>query len=286
MKIKQKVLLLTIVPLVLTVIALMAIAIYELRTLGNQEVQDLHRAMMTEKRVAVKTYVETAATVVKPLLEKAVRTNSPEDIKKLKDTLRSISYGNENGYVFVLDYDGITHVQPSKPSLEGKSLLELKDPNGVFFIKELLNAARNGQGYLTYMWDKPSKGQVVPKLSYALHLKGLDWVLGTGFYIDDVDDAVAAAQKKINDQLLTLIVLFAGIGLVILLLLVVVSMRFSHRSLVQPIQSLSESATQMSLGKMDTEITINSNDEIGELADATKRMQKSLKVVLKKLKQM
>lgn len=36
---------------------------------------------------------------------------------------------------------------------------------------------------------------------------------------------------------------------------------------------------------MDTEINVESNDEIGELADAVKRMQKSLLVIFKKLKQ-
>jgi len=36
---------------------------------------------------------------------------------------------------------------------------------------------------------------------------------------------------------------------------------------------------------MDEEIKVNSSDEIGELADAISRMQKSLKVVFKKLRQ-
>ncbi|WP_370060173.1 HAMP domain-containing protein [Neptunomonas phycophila] len=55
--------------------------------------------------------------------------------------------------------------------------------------------------------------------------------------------------------------------------------------MVRPILELSESARQMSLGKMDEEIKVNSSDEIGELADAISRMQKSLKVVFKKLRQ-
>jgi two-component system NarL family sensor kinase/methyl-accepting chemotaxis protein len=60
---------------------------------------------------------------------------------------------------------------------------------------------------------------------------------------------------------------------------------FSNRALVKPIRELAESARQMSLGKMDTVITVDSKDEIGELADAISRMQKSLKVIFKKLKQ-
>ncbi len=79
--------------------------------------------------------------------------------------------------------------------------------------------------------------------------------------------------------------LSSGVGIGILMVIIILNLWFSNRALVQPILELSESARQMSLGKLNTNISVNSKDEIGELADAIGRMQKSLKVIFKKLKQ-
>ena len=283
LKIKQKILVLTAIPLILTVAAIMAVSTYQMRMLGEQEVVQIRSTMMASKQESLRNYMEIAATSLRPILDS--ETDPLVAQKKVETALRAMSYGDDDGYIFAFDYDGVTKVHSFKPQLEGKNLINLVDVNGVRLIEALINQGRSGGGYVSYMWDKPSKGREVPKLSYAVPLKEFDWMLGTGFYIDDIDDAVILKQQEVDERIKTMVVLSLSVGLVILILIVFVNLWFSNRALVQPIRELAESARQMSLGKMDTVISIDSKDEIGELADAIGRMQKSLKVIFKKLKQ-
>jgi two-component system NarL family sensor kinase/methyl-accepting chemotaxis protein len=251
--------------------------------LGEEEVVQIRSTMMASKQESLRNYMEIAASSLRPILES--ETDPLVAQEKVETALRAMSYGDDDGYVFAFDYEGLTKVHSFKPQLEGKNLINLVDVNGVEIIKELIQASRNGGGYVSYLWDKPSKGREVPKLSYAVSLKEFDWMLGTGFYIDDIDDAVILKQQEVDDRIQTMMVWSLSVGFGILILIIFINLWFSNRALVQPIRELAESARQMSLGKMDTVISIDSKDEIGELADAIGRMQKSLKVIFKKLKQ-
>jgi len=283
LKIKQKILVLTAIPLLLTVAALTFVSIYQIRDMGNQELVEIRDTMMAAKRESLLNYMEITATAIRPILKSVANEREAEE--RVKTALRSISYGDEDGYIFAFDYDGVTKAHSAKPELEGRNLIDLQDVNGVRLIEELIKVGRNGGGYVSYMWDKPSKGKEAPKLSYAIDLKEFGWMLGTGFYIDDIDDAVEKARLAVDEKVKTTVILSLGVGAAILLVIVVINLWFANRALVQPIRELSESARQMSLGKMDTVISVNSKDEIGELADAVSRMQKSLKVIFKKLRQ-
>lgn len=283
LRIKHKILLLTVVPLTITLIALMAISISQIQALGEKELKQIQQTMMTSKKEALKNYIAIAKTSILPIL---TSNQTDEAVKEQVDqVLRSIRYGQNNGYVFAIDYEGVTRIQPLKTSLEGKNTLDLTDENGVRFIEELITAARSGNGYVEYQWKKPSTGESAPKLTYAVDLKPFGWVLGTGFYIDDIDKALASKKRELDEKIEMTIILSMAVGLVILFVIILVNLMVSNRTLVKPIHELSESARQMSLGKMDMEIEVDSNDEIGELADAVKRMQKSLKLIIKKLKQ-
>ena len=283
LKIKQKILVLTAIPLLLTVAALTFVSIYQIRDMGNQELVEIRDTMMAAKRESLLNYMEITETAIRPILKSVANEREAEE--RVKTALRSISYGDEDGYIFAFDYDGVTKAHSAKPELEGRNLIDLQDVNGVRLIEELIKVGRNGGGYVSYMWDKPSKGKEAPKLSYAIDLKEFGWMLGTGFYIDDIDDAVEKARLAVDEKVKTTVILSLGVGTAILLVIVVINLWFANRALVQPIRELSESARQMSLGKMDTVISVNSKDEIGELADAVSRMQKSLKVIFKKLRQ-
>ncbi|RVU30957.1 cache domain-containing protein [Neptunomonas marina] len=283
LKIKHKILLLTVLPLTITLVALLFISIAQIRSLGEAEIVQVRQTMMEAKKESLKNYLAIVKTSILPI----IKSDQPEDVvrQKVDAVLRSIRYGSNNGYIFAIAYDGITQVQPIKISLEGKNTLELEDENGVRFIEELIRAARNGSGYVEYMWRKPSIEQSAPKLAYAVDLPEFNWILGTGFYIDDIDLVIERRQREIDDKVKATTILSLVVGLVILLVIIAVNLWISNHALVKPIRELSESARQMSLGKMDTEINVESNDEIGELADAVKRMQKSLLVIFKKLKQ-
>jgi len=104
-----------------------------------------------------------------------------------KRTISALRYEGDN-YLFVVDTAYRMLVQPLKPEMEGKDVSEVKDVNGVRVIYELVELAkRDGWNYLGYHWPKPGVPEPVDKLSTARLYAPWGWVLGTGIYIDDVD---------------------------------------------------------------------------------------------------
>lgn len=87
-------------------------------------------------------------------------------------------------YIFVVDFNGVTLAHGGNPALVGKSLLELKDPNGVYFIKEFINVAKKkGEGWVNYKWSNPQTKKIGKKSSYVKTIKKTNYFLGCGIYL-------------------------------------------------------------------------------------------------------
>ncbi len=75
---------------------------------------------------------------------------------------------------------------------------------------------------------------------------------------------------------------FAIISAVVLGIIAVVLAIVLSRSITRPLAQLAQVADRISLGEMDAKITVASNDEVGELAEALIRMQASLSAALER----
>ncbi|SMF86362.1 Single Cache domain 2-containing protein [Tistlia consotensis] len=82
-------------------------------------------------------------------------------------------------YVFVIDPSGTTVAHGANKGLIGKSLLELRDPTGKQFVKEMISIP--GTGWVDYSWQNPTTKAVEAKRSYVIHESGY-WV-GVGAYV-------------------------------------------------------------------------------------------------------
>ncbi len=60
---------------------------------------------------------------------------------------------------------------------------------------------------------------------------------------------------------------------------------FASRAIVNPIRKLTDAANRISVGELGVEIENTSSDEIGDLADAITRMQESIRLSIRRLKQ-
>ena len=98
------------------------------------------------------------------------------------------------------------------------------------------------------------------------------WVLG----VQQSADEIFAPYRK--EERFALYVFLATI------LLVSFIAYFAGRSIVRPINKLTEIANRMSMGVLDATIDVRSNDEIGRLARAIGRMQTSLKLAIERLR--
>jgi HAMP domain-containing protein len=80
----------------------------------------------------------------------------------------------------------------------------------------------------------------------------------------------------------TLIVFSSFYTGVFILVLIIID-RLMVGSIVKPVEYLSKIADEISLGKMDEKIKVDTNDEIKSLADSFTRMQRSVKAAIERL---
>lgn len=113
-------------------------------------------------------------------------------------------------YVFVNDLEGRSLCHPAKPSLEGKGLLDLRDPHGKPIVESFnREVADDGEGWVHYLWPPPGGGMnFFWKTSYvrrAATPDGGEVVVGSGLYrmpmermfvVEQVDDAAELILEK------------------------------------------------------------------------------------------
>ncbi len=95
-------------------------------------------------------------------------------------------------YIWVNSYDCVMLMHPIMDKMEGRELMSLQDVNGKRFFVEFVSAAKDGGGWVEYMWPKPGTKEALRKVSYVMPAKvdGQDVVVGCGIY--DVSDEVLA----------------------------------------------------------------------------------------------
>ncbi len=59
------------------------------------------------------------------------------------------------GYYFAYDMEGNTFVLGPTPALEGTNRITIKDADGKFFLRDMIEAARHGGGSTEYRYPKP-----------------------------------------------------------------------------------------------------------------------------------
>ncbi|MCP3952085.1 MAG: methyl-accepting chemotaxis protein, partial [Desulfobacterales bacterium] len=199
-------------------------------------------------------YVETA--------ESQLMLEAQKDIGQLR-------YGPAGkDYLWINDMQPAMVMHPIKPALDGKDLSGFKDPNGKHLFVEMTKVCReNGEGFVEYMWPKPGHDKPLPKLSFVKRFAPLDWIVGTGIYLDDVTAAVnakeALLQDSINRQKIWLISIVAIVAAIFMLLVFlpikkVTSVLFTTTAMVKDIAE--------GEGDLTNRLEVDSQDEIGELA--------------------
>ena len=92
------------------------------------------------------------------------------------------------------------------PKLEGQVFLGKTDKKGFKMWDEIVAIGKGpGKGYLDYWFPRAGQEEPKPKRAYLTAVPEWQWIIGTGVYIDDIDEAVKQAILK--DTLLSLLIL-------------------------------------------------------------------------------
>ena len=104
---------------------------------------------------------------------------------------------NKNNYLFIVKYDGtyLTHI---KKEYIGQNRLDLTDNNGVKITKEIINTAKNGEGFVKYVGTiMPQTGLPEVKTTYIKGFQEWEWALAAGFYDKQLQDTIIEKQEEL-----------------------------------------------------------------------------------------
>lgn len=86
-------------------------------------------------------------------------------------------------YVFVLDFKGKNLANGGNPSFVGISHIDLKDPDGKEFIKEMVELAKTkGSGWVEYKWLNPTTKMIQQKTTYVKRIPKMNAFIACGTF--------------------------------------------------------------------------------------------------------
>jgi methyl-accepting chemotaxis protein len=213
--IKAKALILFIVSMFVVASISLIIVVYKSKALGQAQISDEKQlllemnydelkayTMMAEKAIGafyeasssdanIVQNIKADAMSLKKTLDNVYENNkeklSKEEIRSmLLGLLNGYRYNNDVGYFYAYTTEGVNVVHPINKALVGKNLIEMKDKEGTFIIKDIIKSAKDGTGMTKYIFPHPITKLDEPKLSYNFYYEPLDLVIGTGDYASSI----------------------------------------------------------------------------------------------------
>jgi cytochrome c len=87
----------------------------------------------------------------------------------------------EDLYVFVYDMNGKVMAHGFNKAMIGKDLIDMRDPDGKFFVKERVEiATKKGKGWQDYKFTNPTSKKVEHKTAYIEKIDS--YIFGCGAY--------------------------------------------------------------------------------------------------------
>jgi len=232
-----------------------AMALVGLLILSVVALGQIKQGMLDDRMTRVKVLSEVALGVVQSFYDRAKAGEFDEATAKVQaaETLRRIRYAGAD-YFFIYDFSGTCVMLPPATASEGKNFIDLKDSDGVPFIRHLVEAGKAGGGPVFYRFPRAGTDIASPKASYATGFAPWGWMVGTGIYMDDIDAEYRDAAWKFT----------AIAGLVVLVVLALVLLQ--ARSIARPVAALADVAQHLARGDYHVEVgDTGRKDEIGAL---------------------
>ena len=211
----QKLVLLATLPLILAMLAVSVLVTREAEAMNEREIASLQEQLIATKKEELKNYISIARTAFSTIYGNALPDDAEAKLR-VSQILAAMTYGTE-GFFFVYDYDGTNIVSPRQTWLIEKNWAGLDDAEGTPVVDKLIDLARKGGGYHTYVWPKPSSGRDGRMITYVIGLQDWRWAVGSGVFIDDVVATVNATRVATETRIRKAFVYIGAITLTAIL---------------------------------------------------------------------
>jgi methyl-accepting chemotaxis protein len=216
----------------------------------------MQREMLAARIDQTKAIVEATRTMALGLqkLVDAGKLTKDAAIAEFTSRVNTMTYDNGSGYFFGGTMEGVTLLGPD-PKLWGVNRMDVKT-NGRAMTREWSEGvAAKGEALVYFDYMKPGQTTPIRKVGYAVAIPGWNMYVGTGAYLDDLDDKL----KPIMWALGLAIAAIAAIAGVIAWMI--------SRSITGPLGRLGKRMETLAVGALDEGIPgAERGDEVGAMA--------------------
>lgn len=246
-----------------------------LLALGLQVSIQEKNAMYAAKEEKNRHVVETAIGILEHFhrLETSGALTQTAAQKAALEQVRTLRYGADD-YFWINDQGPTMIMHPIRPELEGKDLSAVKDPSGKALFNDMVSLVRqHNAGSLPYLWAKPGHEYPEPKISYVQLFKPWGWILGTGIYVDDV-------EQEFKNYLLQYFLISLLLFLITASLMTLIS-----RSITQPLHNTTVAMANIASGDADLthQLDEGGGDELAILSRHFNQFTRNLRSMIQQL---
>ncbi|GGA64202.1 methyl-accepting chemotaxis protein [Neiella marina] len=267
MTVRLKLVLLGTLPALLIFLITSALTYNDMRAVEEGNLATFRNTLEQAEKNRLENMVDASVDVIQHILKDPDLTNVEKE-QQVFELLSPISYGGD-GYIFAYTSSGVRKINGQNTKGLGNNFIDLKDADGVPLIAELIAQAQSGGGFLYYSFPKPGASKPLPKLSYAKLVPELDWMIGTGVYIDSIDRAIESARAEADQTVMSALLWYLVIAIGVLLVVLFIGSYMANyvtRRIINVHHSLDEIA--QGDGDLTQRLTIVNDDEIGDLGKA------------------
>jgi methyl-accepting chemotaxis protein len=216
----------------------------------------MQREMLSARTDQVRTIVETARNMAIGLQKDVEAGLLTKDAAMAQFARRAnaMTFDNGDGYLFGATMDGITTVGPD-PKLYGVNRLDTQTNGRHLALEWRDGTAAKGELALTFEFNKPGLAKPLRKIGYAAAIPGWNMYIGTGAYLDDLDDKLMPIMWALGLSILAIGAIAGFFAWVI------------GRSITRPLGQLGSRMRSLADGELEGGIPgVARGDEVGAMA--------------------
>jgi len=218
-----------------------------------------------------------------------------EDYKvRAINIIKYFKYNDDNGYFWITDTTSpipMVILEPLSPELvntnpEGDQFNTVKDTNQNVFEAMSELCLKDNEGYIQHKWVKPLKDGVETdkdKISFGKIYYNWKWIIGTGFYLDEVKTNTKLVRDEAVRQVVNLSLVIIPGSIVFLIFVVFLLNFYLSRLLVKPLKEIIDKSQIVARGDLTVRFLAGRKDEIGDLINSFSNMVDTLKNLNQKI---
>lgn len=286
MNITKRIVLSVVGALFLLALMVSAMVYYSLQQSQRAAVELQHAELTSMAKLRLQEETQIALGVISLYGDKGLAHPDSTDAykKQAKEAIAKLRWNDGKGYFFITSYQGVLQLNPARPDLVGKHTYDDRDPDGVYYVRQLIEGAQKGGAMVAYRFGKPGQDGLFPKLTAAAGYAPWEWVIGTGVYTDDIDQKAQEYAQASEEQSDALLFRILALTAFVLILLGVVAYRVVLK-LMAPLLAVSASIEEIASGDADLtqRLVVGSQDEIGALSASFNKLLAKLQQIIAKV---